>query len=731
MAVAFLLALSGEDSNCHSDSGPAVCTERERGVPLRLGETSFLKFGDSVAVDAALSWISAPGRFVCPAAYSNDTYRYVADQAKALGVRHLRERLKWSETAPKRGEWRPGHYLDNAEMLRRRGIAVCGMFHDAPSYALPDTKLPRDLAATYRFCKRLAETFGDCMEIWEFWNEEDIGFTNEGAWEFAAAFKAASLGFRAGGFKGIVAPGALCRSDRGAYEDTLYRNGCAGYADVMNFHVYSPPSAYGKVIGEMRRFMSGFGMGDKAIVVTECGTNQEGECEEEGVRAGFKRHSPLQEAVQEEFVVKSQILMRMEGVARNYFFVFGAFNERNGKKDWGIMRRDGTLKPAAAALGQLIAEVGDGVLAGEVETTDDKVRAFRFDMPDGGTKVAYWRRTEIDDGKDVVRMWPWSDAGTQASIRLETGDEFAIAAGRRAQYARLPAPAKVKTPPRAIGRIGAEPRAGEDLSVVLRADFDKGGYVLGGNKSTLNLKGGCIDLTLEAWNLGSLEKKGRIVFDGRGKVTGLPEGEVSVPPLGKVAFHMRYEIGGETDPLISFAGDFDGLKTTPFVVPVFSEARYLAACDEVPCAAGEIGRWTLNSSAASKDCVWDEKEGAIRFSFRWEKGKDRWFFPRYQLDLPRESMDGAMLLAFRVKSRQDKVENDYRSARVYFKRKGASRQYMCSAPTHDWETKYIEISDDVRRLGVTSIEFGGHPKGHTVDFWIKDVRIFRQKGDKQ
>lgn len=688
------------------------------------------EFGDSVAVDAALSWISRPGRFMCPEAYSNDTYRYVADQAKAIGVRHMRERLKWAESMPEPGVWCPGRYLANAEMLRERGISISSTFHDAPEYALPDKKLPRDLAATFAFCKRLAETFGDRMEMWEFWNEEDIGFTNEGAWEFAAAFKAASLGFRAGGFRGIVAPGALCRADRGAYEDTMYRNGVAQYADVMNFHVYSPPSAYGKVLAEMRGFMSGFGIGDRAIVVTECGTNLEGLCDEDGAMPGVKRHSPQQEAVQEEFVVKSQILMRMEGVLRNYFFAFGAFNERNGKKDWGIMRRDGTMKPAASALGRMIDEVGAGTLVGEIETSNGKVRAFRFDMPDGSTKIAYWRRTAIDDGKgEVSRVSMWFDMAERASIRLEDGSEFAVKARRNAQYALLPSSAPVKTQARGIGRIGAHSSPGEDLAVVLRADFDRSGYVLGGNKSTLNLKGDAIGFSLEVWNLDAAAKRGRIVFAGRGKVSGMPQGEIIVPPQDKVALRLEYAPCGEANPEISFLYVSGERKSSPFVVPVFSEAKYRVVCDEVEFSVGDMRRWRKNSSATSQDCEWDEKEGAVKFSMRWDGDKGRWFFPRYSLDLPRESMDKARLLAFRVKSSQDKVENDYSSARIYFKGKDGSKQFMCSAPTHDWETKYIEITEAVRRMDVREIEFGGHPKGRQVDFWVRDVRLFREKTD--
>ena len=696
-------------------------------------------FGDGVGVDAALSWISSPGRFDCPAAYSNESYRYVADLMAECGFRHVRERFSWGGVAPEHGVWKPGRYLANAQLLRERGMAVSGMFHDAAKYALPKPKLPRDLAATFAFCKALAETFGDRMEIWEFWNEPDIGFTREGAWDFAAAFKAASLGFRAGGFKGVVVPGALCREDRGDYERTLWRNGISPYADAMNFHLYCAPAFYGTRIGELRRFMADFGVGDMAILLTECGTNQEGDATDAGPREGLKRHSPLQEAVQEEFAVKSQILSRMEGVLRNYFFVFGAFNERNGEKDWGTLRRDGTPKPVVAALRQMLVEIGEGTLAGEVETSDHGVRAFRFDMPDGTARLACWCRTELDDGGETVRKW--DDTVAAASVRLDDGSSFPLHARRRPQFAALPPGRSValSRPARPVGRLGAFPAPGADLTVILRADFDKAAASLGGNKSVLMLRGDFVNLTLQVWNLSSKEKRGRIVFDGRGAVEGLPEGEVMLPPMGKVAFSLRFAVAGEADPIISFAADFGEGRATPLVMPVFSEAKFRATCDAVTCAVAEPARWTPHSSAKSVDCAWDEAEGAMRFSFHWENApSDRWLFPGYTLDLPREALDGARLIAFRVKSRQDKVENDWKSARLIFRHGGEGgemRQFMCSAPTHDWETKYVEITDEVRRMGATTLGIGGHPKGRQVDLWIKDIRIFRDKSttteDKQ
>ena len=692
---------------------------------------SCVSFGDSVGADTALSWISSPGRFDCPAAYSNDTFRYVADLMAQCGLSHVRERLRWSDVAPMPGKWTPGRYLDNAKLLNERGMAVSGMFHDAAKYALPAPKLPRDLAATFSFCKSLAETFGNQMEIWEFWNEEDIGFAPEGAWDYAAAFKAASLGFRAGGFGGIIAPGALCREDRGDYERTLWQCGIAPYADAMNFHTYCAPSQYPRLFAELRRFMADAGIGDLAVLLTECGTNQEGDATDESGREGLKRHSALQEAVQEEFVVKSQILTRMEGVLRNYFFVFGAFNERGGEKDWGIMRRDGTAKPAAVALSILLSEVGRGVLAGEVAVSppDAPVRAFRFDMPDGSVKLAYWRRTELDDGTEVV--CEWDDAEVAATAVLDDGSPFTLSARRRAQFATLPQgrTIAIARPPLPVGRVGAAPAPGNDLSVVLRADFDKVASVLGGNKSRLELRDGTTSMTLQVWNLSQAEKRGRVIFNGRGLVEGLPDADVVVPPMGMAEFPLRFSTAGEADPMISFTADMGEGLSTPLVVPVFSEAKFLDACDVVECAFNDPSRWKPHSSAKSCDFSWDEAEGAMHFSFKWKSAADRWLFPGYTLRLSREALDDAVLLSFRVKSAQDKVENDWKSARVFFGqgRDGAKRQFMCSPPTHGWETKYVEITDAVRAMGATAIGIGGHPKGRQVDLWIKDIRIFKNK----
>lgn len=684
-------------------------------------------FGDSVAFDAALSWVGSPGHFTCPAAWTNDTYGYTLDLIRGTGVRHVRERLRWREVAPTRDAWKPGRYLANAKRAEALGIRLGGMFHDAAKWANPSPLLPQDPVAVYDFCKRLAETFGERMEMWEFWNEEDIGFTKEPVWEYAAMMKAAAHGFRAGGFGGLVAPGALCRSDRNPYDDTLLANDVLNYADVFNFHCYMSPSEYPRIFSELRKLLARHGAGDLAVVLTECGTNQEGNSERESVMKGYKAHSPEQEKIQEEFVVKSQVLTRMEGVMRNYFFVFGAYSERGGTKDWGLIRRDGTVKPAVAAYRRLMEEVGAGTLAGEVAVPGGKIRAFRFDMPTGETKLAYWKRSEIDDSPKEIRQW--TDEPAEAALRLADGRDFRLVAHRRADYVTLPASVPVARPPRSVGRVGWQRDDGLDYAVILNAKPDAKDYVLGGNKSRLELKRESLGVTLEVWNLDDCPKTGQVLFEGGGRVEGLPE-SVTLPARGKVEFRLKYVPTENAGPGLVFVGKFGGRRTSRLTMPVFSESKIRRSCEMQELGWKDLKRWTRNTSGTSFACEWDEREQAVRFRITWpNKAPDRWFFPRFSLDLPSESLARARLLTYEVKSAQDKVENDYRSARMYigYGKGRSAKSYLCAAPTGDWEPRRQEITDVIREGEPRHFEFGGHPKGNDVTYWIRNIRIYNEK----
>ncbi len=55
----------------------------------------------------------------------------------------------------------------------------------------------------------------------------------------------------------------------------------------------------------------------------------------------------------------------------------------------------------------------------------------------------------------------------------------------------------------------------------------------------------------------------------------------------------------------------------------------------------------------------DRVEVAVGLNYWGEGSTDRWFYPIYELALPQESLAGARMVEFEVKSAMDKVENDY------------------------------------------------------------------------
>ena len=688
------------------------------------------RFSDSVAYDAALSWVCASQNFSeCPEGYDGNTFRYATDLIKETGVKHIRERLSWGGTCPQPDSFALGFYLDNAKYCRKNGIAISNVFHDAASYARPDKALPRDLVAVYDYCKNCAESFGKTMEMWEFWNEEDISFAPEGAWDYAAAMKAASLGWRAGGFKGLVAIGAFCRDDWDAYNETLFRNEPMPYMDVFNTHFYSAPKSYERRMKETRQFLERHGIGDMAVVLTECGTNQEGNSTKPSLMEGYTMHTPEQENVQKEFCIKSQVLSRMEGIMRNYFFVFGPYSEREGTKDWGLLRRDGSPKPAVAAFQELIREVGDGVLAGEVKVEKENVRAFLFHMPNGKEKLMYWTVSQIDLYECEVDKW--ENEPVEASITLDNGETFAFTTSRFPQYATLPASVQVERAPLPLGKIGALPAPDKNLAVVLRADFNAEDCRMDGFKSRLQLQGDSVRFSLEVWNLDEQPKTGTLKNMAPGRIEGIPE-TIELPARGKTVLELTYYPDGGPEYAVALEGEFEGKLTSSFCVPVLcpSFLQLEEQCDIQELDWKNVERWRTNSSSTDEQITWDEKEQAIRIDTYWEIGskgeKDRWFFPQYMLNLPSESLEKAVMVTYEAKCSQDKVENDFASARTFFVTDEKKTDVLVTPSSFEYDIRRVEVPVSVKEKSV-AVEFGGHPMGHRISYWIKNIRLLKAR----
>ena len=562
----------------HLKSGEDVATFAVVPAP----ESRVFDHDSFYGVDSAQSWVSRPGTFICPW-NGGDSWRTVSDLIWRTGLPHVRERLRWSEVNPNTNSFNCSYYMYNADMLRARGILVSGMFHDAPKWAAPLKKLPSDLNAVHDFCARVAAAFGDRMGDWEFWNEEDIHFAPEPAWDYAAALKAAYLGFKAGKSDCTVLNGALLWAPNGPYGRCLFDNDAAKFFDVYNQHYYLPIVNCPGTFASIRSFLERYGVGDRAVWITESGTRQEGASVTNGVMKGLKAHSPDQELVFAEYYAKSQVAFQMQGVARNYFFVFGAYNEDGGAKDWGVMRRDGTVKPVYAAMSAITRELVSARLVGEMKVGKE-LRAYLFEQPDGSQTVMYWSVSPMDTTgghvvatPDFARQFDLPVANgeyrlsdmcgmrssatvTNGVLSLESTRFPAYVAGLSGLSATKPAQPRGKVKPYV-------PAADEDLSVILRANLDTGDFSINGQKSSATLKKDAGHLRVLVWNLGDAAKTGSVEVAG-GTLEGLPA-EIALGPRGTppAAFDCTFTPAGTNLNLV-LTGVFNGKRSSRLFIPV-------------------------------------------------------------------------------------------------------------------------------------------------------------------
>ena len=699
-------------------------------------------------VDSAQSWLAGKGAFHCPW-NGGDTYRTVSDLIRLAGIPHVRDRLGWREVEREPGRLNLGRYGRNADLLRERGILVSDMFHDAPKWAGVLKKTPADLVVVHDFCSRVAAAFGDRVGDWEFWNEEDLHFAPEPVWDYAAALKAAYLGFKAARPDMPVLPGALCQPPDSPYAAALLRNDAAKFGDVFNYHLYEPLSRNRRRLAALRSLLERHGIAGRAIWITEGGTNLEGHSKRPGGGKGAGAHSPEQELVVAEFYPKSQIALQMAGVARGYFFLFGAYNEAGGAKDWGVMRRDGTVKPVFSAISTMTRELVSARLDGEINVGDG-LRAYLFSQPGGCQTVAFWSESQVDTAADgpvppepdfarALRLaapdgaYRLSDICGACSTATAAGGTLVLEATRYPTYVSGPLGLVADIPALPRGSpMPYVPAADEDLSVVVRAEFDRDDFEIANQKTLAVMKGDEGRVRVIVWNLGETSKTG-IVEAAGARLRGLPDAPVSLGPRGSgpVAFDcvLSSADGDPGEGALVLAGVFNGRRSSRLYAPYLLEKRYFASLERHPLKWRDLGRWKRNTTAQEYRVSWDENENAVRFDVAWtDRHTDRWFYPIYELALPEESLAGARMVEFEVKSAMDKVENDYTFTNFMFVYGGKAREdgvRPYPAPIGEWERRRVKLGDGDASGDVTAFRIGGNPKGRRLTFWVRDVSILK------
>lgn len=321
---------------------------------------------------------------------------------------------------------------------------------------------------------------------------------------------------------------------------------------------------------------------------------------------------------------------------------------------------------------------------------------------------------------------PSSATVTNGVLALEATRYPAYVAGLRGLAA--------KTPPRPAGTVKPYvPAADEDLSVILRVELDTNDFEVASQKTRAVLKGETGRLRVQVWNLGDAAKTGCVEIAG-GTFEGLPA-TIALGPRGTppATFDCTFvpTPGGEFYQRLVLTGLFNGKRSSRLSLPVRLEKQFLATCTATPIAWKDPKNWARNTSAQKYSATWDEAEQAMRFDLAWTNPHtDRWFYPVYRLKLPEESLAGAQLFQFEVKSAQNKVENDFRhqNLMLLFGNKSRSDLFInYAAPLGAWEKRYVELVDVESLDDVRAFRLGANPKGTQCTFWIRNLTILRRR----
>jgi len=687
---------------------------------------------DSVpyAVDAALGFCAAPHVYTLPKG-TDPVDVNVARMAEA-GVVWTRDRLSWAACERAPGVYDFGRFAENVRKQRAHGMDVLTVYHDAPSWAACEGKVPRDLRLVRDFARAAAA--GVPASAWEFWNEENIT-AQLPVWNFMAAFKAAALGFRAGNPAACVLAGSPTAALGESYMDLMFANGFVRYADVMNFHDYAPLATYREQGAAYRRALAACGAADMPYWITECGFTQDGEAATPGPLPGIFEHSSAQEALMAEYLPKSQLLRALEGAGRTFFFMFGVCSERQGRKAWGLLRRDGSPKPGCVALGEMMRAVGRAALVGELDV-GPAARALLYTQPDGTQSVAYWTESVLDRETRVIPLAPENAPERRLVLRTTEGP-IELSATNTVRYRhglRGLVPVRRPVPSGRSRRAPMPPDA--DDAVVLRVEPVDGSYEVSGRFTRADFPADRTRVKIEVWNLSDRPKKG-CVASSHFNLEGLPD-EIALPPDGKVAFTVaatpKPNMPEET--LFELVGTFEGKRSTPLVMPVSLTGRFLASCRKRTLDWRDVKRWKVNSNAVEKKMSFDTAEQAMRFDYvfpadTWAGRK--WAYPEYALDLPVESCADGRYVEFEIKCAQDKAENDFMVNFLMVVGKDGKYQNLAYLPpSGTWERRRVPITgrtggkkseavmpgDSLRALRI-----GGNPYGRTLTFWIRNVRV--------
>ena len=138
-------------------------------------------------------------------------------------------------------------------------------------------------------------------------------------------------------------------------------------------------------------------------------------------------------------------------------------------------------------------------------------------------------------------------------------------------------------------------------------------------------------------------------------------------------------------------------------------------------AMHDSANWRRNASG-EMEIAYDEAEQAVRFHTRFPPIEDRWVYPEYALQLPQESLKGALGIVFEMKVSDVSA---VRQMLLMAATGGGERDLYLriNAPSEEWTEHSVQFPEGFEPEKVKLLRIGLNSLASDITFLIRNVRF--------
>lgn len=659
----------------------------------------------------------------------------VAELAGLSGVGEVRDRVTWSGGS---GIYQWGGFEQDVRLMHERGIRTMGLISNCPLELKGRFRsVPEDLAGLYQFARCLAGHFKPFSPDWEFCNEPDLESCQDPAWDYAAAFKAASLGFKAGDYQCRVLPGSISVRPPSRFSLVALNNGLTEYADAVNWHFYSQGGSVTGPAQDNRRLADSFHPG-MPLWITEFGsalTDDFGRGNPLVAGSRNREHDPSQEILQAQILVTGLVSAQAAGVGKTFYFVLPPYNEREGWKVWGLLRWDWTVKPAYVALANMVRQLGSFRYLGVIPS-DPGVQAHLYENPvDQRQTVVFWSATggRISVPGTFSRARLVDMMGQESSVSGAVSGSTVLPASPSPQYLTGCQGLLAATPGPTLE--GSKPSALAPSPFIMTVVCPPQVEIV--NRAAIDFSTPETSLLLRIWNISERDREA--VVENRStdlQIDGCP-GRVMVPSFGKKEISLKIRrTPGPAKMVFQATGD-SGEAISRLEVPLRPKADDLEHLSARSLPVELPQRWKISS--AGKTVLQSEPaEQAIYISTQFPPKMDHWVYPHFNLQFPGESLAKSIGIQFEIRALHSEKSDvrKWKANVVLGTRNAQGKGAWYSVPyqlSEEWKKITVLWEEDappgMDPAQIEHLQIGCNPADDECSYWVRHLRVLVAPGE--